>query len=203
MKVFPLFGVLVAGLVSACGSEPASAATASSGRYEQLALAVGRDGTVSGTYGEEQGQGAAKTCKFAIAGRIGAAGEGPITAWSGGRALRGRITARGDEVRLTVPGAKTFPGCGLVLMEMIDTGLPLSKVSSAGWTSMRAITAPRARLYTQPGGTTARGYVVRGDIVGVRGQQGGRLAVDYVSPAGRVSRCWVSAAETGALSPPQ
>lgn len=203
MKHISLLGMIAAGLVSACGSAPATAATAGSGRYEQLALAVGRDGAVTGAYGEEQGQGPTQTCRFSIAGRIGANGEGPIKAWSGRQALNGRIAARGDEVRLTVPGAQNFPGCGNVLMGMIDTGLPLSKVSTAGWTAMRTIAAPRTRLHTGPSGAPARGYVVRGDVVGVRGQQGGRLAVDYVSPAGRVSSGWIAAAETAPLAPPR
>ncbi len=199
MKLLPMFGLLIA----ACGPVPATAASSTSGRYEQLALAVGRDGSITGKYGDQQGQGATKTCTFALAGRLDASGTGPVTAWAGGRALRGRMVARGDEVQLTMPGAQDFPGCGLVLPPQIKEGLAHSKISSVPWTSMRIVSAPRARLHPKPGVVSGRSYVVRGDIVGVRAQRGTQLAVDYVSPAGRVTSGWIAAAETAPLTPPR
>lgn len=194
---------LIAGLLGCAAAAPAQSAT--SGRYEQLSLAVGQDGSITGSYGEEQGQGVVKTCTFAISGRLDRNGRGAISAWAetAGPVLRGQIATRVNQVVLKVPGADDFPGCGLVISPEIATGLQFSKTVNTSWTAMRIIRVSKARFYAKPGHTASRRYVVAEDVVGVRGQRGARLAVDYVSLAGRVSSGWIATAETGPLTPPR
>lgn len=201
------FGVAAPTFLLLCGSLPASAAPLTSGRYEQLNLAVAADGNLTGVYTDQQGQGVVKKCTFVLAGRIDATGTGTVAAWTtwvkGGPIKRGRIDARGDTVTLAVPGAQDFPGCGMVLPPDIDKGIAFSRTTSVPWTSMRMISALRAPLHVAPDGTATRGHVVRGDVVGVRAAQGGRLSIDYVSTTGRMVGGWVRAAQTASLAPPR
>lgn len=202
MNTTDLAGLLIMAALAACGASPADAAPITSGRYEQLNLAVAPNGDFTGVYTDEQGQGVVKKCTFAVAGRIAANGQGNVTAWSAGDpAKRGRIAARGETVTLSIPGAQDFPGCGMVIPPQIEDGLSYSKTASTRWTSMRAIVAPRAPLHVAAAGAATRGYVVRGDVVGVRAQQGSRLGVDYVTTTGRVVSGWVAASQTAPLAP--
>lgn len=175
-----------------------------SGRFEQLDVAVAKDGALTASYREDQGVGVVKSCAFRLSGKLDGSGRGTVKAWaSGSRVLAGRIEVRGDAAVLSVPGARDFPGCGMVLLPEIDKGIEFTKTGPAAWTSLVQIAAPRAMLRPTPASQPRRAYLVQRDIVGVTGRQGNLLSVEFHSVEGRTSKGWVLASDTAALLPPR
>lgn len=170
------------------------------GYYEGLMLAVDPGGHVTGYFREDQGRGVVKSCAFFLAGqRRGERAE--VATWSNA-GLPGEIVATGVGVMLTLPRGREHAGCGLVLPPSVDTGLPLDKVSDAGWQELRRIAVERARLHPAPDGRPGRAFVVRGDVVGVLDRRGDWLQVEYRG-AKRSTRGWIRSADAARLQPPQ
>lgn len=195
-----LIGLAGAALFAASCAQAAPA----SGRFEQLDVAVAGDGTLTASYREDQGVGVVKSCAFQLSGKLDRSGRGTVKAWADrSRVLTGTIAVRDDAAVLSVPGARSFPGCGMVLLPEIDKGIELTKTDPAAWQSLARITAPRTMLRPTPTSPPKRAYLVQRDIVGVTGQQGNMLAVEFHSAEGRTSKGWVLASDTAALLPPR
>jgi hypothetical protein len=156
----------------------AQAAKLESGVYENLMLAITHDGHLIGYFKEEQGEGVKKRCAFFLAGEV-RDGDAELTTWSG-PALRGRITAQKDGVTLAIPKGREHPGCGLVLMPEVATGVALDRIAAAPWLDLRQVAVDRAYFFEDPqGNKRMRAYLVKGDVVGVLAEHGEWLKVEY------------------------
>jgi hypothetical protein len=163
-------------------------------------LAVDSHGNVTGYYREQQGDRGVKTCSFYLAGH-GTGAEIPVVTWSD-RTLQGTLKAHNDSVRLTVENGREHPGCGLVLLPQITKGLELDRVADARWSELRRITTPKSYFHSAPDPSRVlKAFVVSGDVVGVIGQKGEWLEVEY---RGRTSttRGWILDKTTSKLTPP-
>jgi hypothetical protein len=171
-----------------------------SGQYEQLLLAVGTDGLLTGYYREEQGGGTTKTCGFYLTGRA-TGGDAAVETWSD-RLLPGRLTVVPGGVRLQVDRGREHAGCGLVLLPEIVSGLELDRVADAAWVELRTVTAPRAYFHSSPDERQVlKAFVVNGDIVAVVARQGGWLQVEYRGKKRR-TKGWIELASTSDLKLP-
>lgn len=169
-----------------------------SGYYEGLMLAVDSDGSVTGYFREDQGEGVTKSCSFFLAGQR-RDDRAEVATWSSSK-LRGEISPTASGVMLRLPQGREHDGCGLVLPPSINTGLTLDKVYDAGWRELRRIAAERAYLHPAPAGRPGRAFVVRGDVVGVLERHGSWLQVEYRG-ANRSTRGWVRDADAERLRP--
>ena len=193
--------ILSALLAGACGSNASAQGTPlHSGVYEQLVLAVGADGKLVGRYREDQGEAPAKSCAFSLSGRADGKGNADVVARSGGTTLKGRLSVAAEGVRLSLPNARTFPGCGMVLMPEIDSGLDLDRIASGTWTDLVQVKPARLPLKPQPAAPAGRAYVVKGDVLGVVGRQAGNVHVVYPSDRARPTEGWVAAGDVMPLS---
>ena len=171
-----------------------------SGMFEGLMLAVDAQGGITGYYREDQGEGVVKRCAFFLAGKV-AAGESPVVTWNQNK-FPGSLTPRSDGVKLRVEQGREHPGCGLVLLPQIASGLELDLVGAATWQELRRIADARADLHSAPReGNKTRAYLVRGDVVGVIAEAGDWLHVEYPNK-GKMTRGWVRASGTKKLTVP-
>lgn len=171
------------------------------GEYEALMLALSPDGQLTGYYREVQGTGESKRCAFSFRGQLRATGESGIATWSNVK-LPGRILFTADGVKLTIPLGQDHAGCGLVLMPQIATGLELDRTADASWTALRRIIADKASLFDAPQAPKPRrGYLVKGDVVGVIGGQDGWVKVEFPANGKRTSG-WIQPGSSAELSPP-
>lgn len=193
--------ILSALLATACGTNASAQETPlRSGLYEQLVLAVGPGGKVVGHYREDQGEAPAKSCTFTITGRANADGNADIVARSAGTTRTGRLSVGAEGVRLKLPNARDFPGCGMVLLPEIDQGLDLDRVTAGSWTDLVQVKAARLALKPQPEAAAGRAYVVKGDVLGVVTRQGGNVQVIYPSDRPSPTKGWVAAGEVAPLA---
>lgn len=193
-----LFSIVVAliSVTSAC----AEATHFEPGVYENLLLAVNKDGDVTGYYREEQGEGVVKSCAFSLQ---GAAKEGvaKIVAW-GDKPFTGELKAEADAINLKIEKGREIPGCGLVLMPEIASGLSFDLVAKAPWSELRAIANEKSYFYSEPSAAKLlKSYLVKGDVVGVVASQGEWLQIDYYSSSGKMSRRWIYARDTASFQP--
>jgi hypothetical protein len=171
-----------------------------SGIYEGLMLAVDPQGGVTGYYREEQGEGVTKTCSFFLAGKV-TAGATPVITWSSNQRFPGTLTPLSDGVELRIEQGREHPGCGLVLLPTIESGLEHSLIRETNWRELRRIVDKRANFYSSPSDAKkTRAFVVTGDVVGVIAESGEWLEVEY--PGKKTTRGWVRAAATQKLPAP-
>lgn len=173
----------------------AAAAGPTGGQFEMFDIAVNGDRIV-GRFLEEQGAGPARTCSFTFTGRLGADERAAVTARGlGGPPAAGTLSLRGDELTLSLPQVNRFGGC------FLPQGAPLSgsRTSTAAWTDLARVTAPRARFRTSPSGKPGARYVVRGDVVGVLRQSSGALLVEYASGERAPVRGWINSADARSI----
>lgn len=173
-------------LVTACGA----AAQPVGGQFEMFDVAVNGNRIV-GRYLEEQASGS-RTCSFTFSGTLRPDGRAAVTARGpGGPPAPGTLSLRGDELTLALPQVNGFNGC------FVPRGEPLSgsRTSTAAWTDLARVTAPRARFRPAPNGKPSARYVVRGDVVGVLRRSGGAMLVEYASGEGRPVRGWIGGTE--------
>lgn len=179
-------------------SASARAASLAPGLYEGLMLAVAPDGSVQGHYVESQGEGTSRRCAFFVSGQA-SAGKAKIESWSSTGVLPGTLAAEDDGVLLAIPGGREHAGCGLVLLPLVDRGLSLSKVGSGPWTHLRLVREPRLWFHAAPAAAARRqGYLVRGDVVGIRKEVDGWASAEFVDRGtGRRTRGWLPASGLG------
>jgi hypothetical protein len=171
----------------------AQAAPLKSGLYEGLMLAVAPDGAVQGHYLELQGEGPSKRCAFFLAGP-GSSGRVQINSWSAVGTMEGTLSTHEDGVLLSTQGGRDHDGCGMVLLPLIDRGLPLSKVADGGWTQLRVVRDTRLFFHAAPQASTRRqGYLVRGDVVGISQEVEGWALAEFVNrTTGRRTSGWLA-----------
>jgi len=180
----------------------AQATLPAAGVYEGLMVAVSPLGAVTGHFVEEQGEGTVKRCAFSFSGKLSPSGEAAIASWSDVQ-LPGRLKFEKDSVTLTLPEGSRHAGCGLVLLPQISTGLALDLIAPANWLELRYVTADKAPLFDSPkSAKPRRGYVVKGDVVGVLAEQDGWMQVEYVAKAKRI-KGWLQPATTAVLTAPR
>ncbi len=173
----------------------ATAAGPVGGQFEMFDVAV-RGDRIIGHYLEEQGSGPVRRCAFAFTGTLRPDGRARIVArTTDGRTAPGRLTLRGDELALDLPGVNGFGGCSVPRGDWLSG----SRTRRAPWTDLARVTAPRARFRPAPGGTPGARYVVRGDIVGVLRRTGAALLVEYAGGEGAPVRGWIAAGEAQSL----
>ena len=164
-------------------------------------LAVDAQGGITGYYREDQGEGVVKRCAFFLAGKV-AAGESPVVTWNQGK-FPGSLTPSSDGVKLRVDQGREHPGCGLVLLPQIASGLELDLVGAATWQELRRIVDTRANLHSAPDeGKKMRAFLTKGDVVGVIAESGDWLHVEYPDK-GKTTRGWVRAGATRKLTVPE
>jgi hypothetical protein len=174
--------------------------TLRSGIFETLTIAVSAKGEMAGYYREDQGEGVVKRCSFFLASFSGGA-EGQILTWNTD-SFPGRLTARERGVTLRVDKGREHPGCGLVLLPEISSGLQLDLVRETEWQELRQVIARRAYLYSTPSEAKRLGaFVIQGDVVGVLGESGKWLRVEYFARGKPISG-WMRAASLMKPLPP-
>ena len=172
------------------------------GVYENLLIAVNKDGLVTGYYRESQGEGVVKNCEFFFKGEA-KNGMANIAVW-GDQVFDGKIKAGAEDLNLKIEKGRELPGCGLVLMPEIANGLDFDLLTKAPWSELRRITNEKSFFYSEPkADKQLKAYLVKGDVVGVVASQGDWLQIDYYSSNGKTSRRWVSAKDTSVLQTPQ
>ncbi len=183
----------------ACASD--GTARFAAGQYEQLMLAVSPEGTVTGYFREEQGEGVVKTCSFYLAGR-GTGGEIPVVTWSE-QAYPGTLKAQKDGVTLKIAEGLEHPGCGLVLLPQITEGLDFDRVADATWIELRRISKARVRFHTAPDpARVLKSFVVSGDVVAVVARKDAWLEIEYRGTK-VTTKGWIPESDTEPLVPPK
>jgi hypothetical protein len=187
---------------------PAIAADAASsgfhsGIYEGLLLAAAPDGTIQGSYREQQGEGVTKTCSFRLIGHQDGNLAITIETWNTTR-FPGTLAPTNDGVKLAVPKGREHPGCGLVLLPSIASGIDLSAIRRTAWVQLEEITHQRAVLYSTPAEQKGRHpYLVKGDVVGLLDRKEGWLHVEYMNANLGSTIGWIHANEAEPLHPPE
>ncbi|GMU10151.1 hypothetical protein [Corallococcus caeni] len=163
-------------------------------------LAVDPQGGITGYYREEQDEDALKSCSFFLAGKA-TVGSTPVVTWNNER-FPGTLTPLGNGVELRVEKGRQHPGCGLVLLPKIASGLEFSLVRETNWRELRRIENKRVNFHSTPSeATKMRAFVVAGDVVGVIAESGMWLEVEYPGKE-KTTRGWMRAAETQKLTAP-
>jgi hypothetical protein len=179
----------------------APAAAATSGIYEQVLLAAGPDGGLRGQFVNINGQSATEKCQIFFA----APAAGPATVWSPGVApSTGALAVTGDNVTLTVPTYRAFPGCGMAGDPTLATGEEFSLTRATGWIALDQVSARRAYLHAAPADRKMpRAYVVKGDVLGLLGTANGWLHVEYIPPldTAKSIKGWIAPGEAAPLAP--
>ena len=168
------------------------------GIYENLLLAVNSNGSVTGYYHEAQGEGAVKTCAFSFKGE---AKSGVANILVGGdKSFSGEIKAGTDAVNLKITRGREIPGCGLLLMPEIESGLSFDLITKAPWIELRKISSEKSNFYSEPNSDKQlKSYLVKGDVVGVVASQGDWLQIDYYPSSGKISHRWIRNQDTANL----
>lgn len=180
---------------------PASAEELKSGFYENLAMAVGRNGAVVGVYKENQGEGVTKDCSFFLRG-ASTNNEALVMTWSD-RLLPGTVKAINGGVVLKVENGTDHAGCGLVLLPQISNGIELDLVRLTKWLDLQEIIAERAVLHSAPSSKwKSNGTLHKGAIVGILRQKDGWIQVEPVFQAIRIVG-WIQSREAVRLTPPE
>ncbi len=170
------------------------------GAYENLLLAVNKNGFVTGYYREVQGEGVKKTCSFFLQGEA-KDGIANITTWAD-KPFSGVLKAGATEVNLKIEKGQEHPGCGLVMMPEIATGLSFDLRAKVPWNELRTIANEKSYFHSEPNGAKRlKSYLVRGDVVGVVASKDGWLQIDYYSSAGKMSRGWICSQDTAIFQP--
>lgn len=173
-----------------------------SGFYEGFVLSVSPNGRVVGHFNMEQGEGVTKRCIFDFVGQ--ASGNQATIRTLGSPRLTGRITANAaEEVMFSMAHVRDLPGCGLVLPPEIEAGggTELDAIRPGGWTDLARVKSARAAFKATPSGPAGRGYVVKGDVVGILARRAGQVQVVYPSERGTWSQGWVNATDIAPLAP--
>ena len=165
-----------------------SAPMAASGEYGQLKLAFS-SGRVSGEFNEvRMGNGTDQapqfSCIFALTGawKPGVTQAPVLTWWPGDdppdERIRGRLTVRDGTATLSLdenPG-----GCEMTGEDFKATPFSEDLRTKRPWLELREVRSLRAHFSDTAGGAPTRGYVTRGDVVGITSRIGGFVHVDYV-----------------------
>ncbi|RYY74134.1 MAG: hypothetical protein EOO52_14815 [Gammaproteobacteria bacterium] len=169
-----------------------------SGVYENLFLAVSKDENILGYYRERQGEDIVKSCTFSFKGEAKHSTAKIIV--SGEKSFPGKIIAGTDEVNLQIEKGRELPGCGAVLIPEIANGINFDLITKAPWSDLKIITSEKSYFHSEPKtDKQMKGYLVKGDVVGVVAIQNDWMQVDYYSNNGKMTRGWINSHETASL----
>ena len=194
IKLLPMLAITLTLITNACAEivrfEP--------GVYENLLLGVNKNGSVTGYYREAQGEGVVKSCVFSFKGEAKESSANIIV--GGDKSFPGEIKAGTDEINLKIEKGRELPGCGLVLMPEIATGISFDLITKAPWSELRVITNEKSYFHSEPkADKQLKSYLVKGDVVGVVATQNDWLQIDYYSSNGKMTRRWINNHETASL----
>lgn len=192
--------MLAAVMVGLAAGTAGAAPTIASGAYDNTLL-IGVDpasGAVSGYFDMTQGGQPSFSCIFYLKGRLAGPSASVATYFPDdpkGDLIRGSLSAQGPgKVRLALPSE--HGGCGNV-WQFADTTQPadFTLQGAKPWSSVRVVKAAKAYFYPTPGAAAhGKGYLVKGDGVGVRAAQAGWVQADFVGET-RTSSGWLRDAD--------
>jgi hypothetical protein len=192
--------MLAAVMVGLAAGTAGAAPTIASGVYENTLL-IGVDpasGAVSGYFDMTQGGQPSFSCIFYLKGRLAGPSASVATYFPDdpkGDLIRGSLTSEGQsKVRVALPSE--HGGCGNV-WQFADKTQPadFTLQGAKPWTSVRVVKAAKAYFYPTPGAAAhGKGYLVKGDGVGVRAAQAGWVQADFVGET-RTSSGWLRDAD--------
>lgn len=146
------------------------------------------------------GEGITKTCSFFLQGEV-KDGMVNITTW-GEKPFAGVLKADANKVNLKIEKGQEHPGCGLVMMPEIATGLSFDLLSNVLWSELRTIANEKSYFHAEPNANKRlKSYLIRGDVIGVVANQGEWLQIDYYSADAKMSRRWIYSGDTETLQP--
>lgn len=197
-----LYLLLAASVTMAAGLPP-------SGDYGHLKLAF-FDGRVTGEFydyrpGNGTDQAPQFSCGFALVGtwKSGTTEAAVQTWWPNedtpDTRIPGRLTMGGTAATLSLDASPG--GCDMTGDNFREQPFSDELSVCRDWLEVREVGSPRAQFSDVPGGPPRRGYVTRGDIVGVIGRKGAFVHVEYVGGSQPVTG-WFRAANLAPLIPP-
>lgn len=172
---------------------------AQSGIYEQLKIAVDADSrTLTGVFKlhEIKPNGKVDKCEFFIVATHGENNQ-PFMAnlYSLDYQLLGyakmAYSAASESYRLKLD--KNIDFCKQMFPELVGNGIDFYKKYSTNWQAIRLVKAPKAYFYTQPNeASKGKGYIIKGDWVGITQQKYGWVAIEYINPTTqKVTSAWL------------
>lgn len=172
------------------------------GMYEGLMLAVDHDGHLTGFYREAQGQGPTKTCSFFLGGQD-TRGQAIVTTWND-LVLPGLLAVAGKDLKLKIERGREHPGCGLVLLPEVSTGITLERTSEAQWNTLKMVQNTRAQLFSEPSfDKKSKSYFIKNDVLGIVAVSGEWLKVEFPREGKPAIKGWVRSSDTQNLPPPR
>jgi hypothetical protein len=117
-----------------CAESSDSYSAKYSGKYEQISVAVSNEGHVTGFFKEQMGDNF--SCYFGFYGDL-VDGKATITVADEG--YEGSITFQDKNIILAIPEAQELPGCGMVLIPMIATGVEYGPKDAADWIDIKIV----------------------------------------------------------------
>jgi hypothetical protein len=193
--------MLAAAMVGLAAGTAGAAPTIASGAYDNTLL-IGVDpasGAISGYFDMTQGGGPPViSCAFYLKGHIAGPKVVVDTFYPDdpkGDLIRGSLSAQEPgKVRLALPSE--HGGCGNV-WQFADKTQPadFTLQGARPWASVRVVKAAKAYFYPTPGAAAhGKGYLVKGDGVGVRAAQAGWVQAEFVGET-RTSSGWLRDAD--------
>ena len=184
-----------------------------SGEYDQLLLAVGANGELTGYYNDSTGAGQF-TCIFYIRGKLqNDAAE--ITTWFPAEkdVIRGKLefVEENGKPGVNIKLAEEPGGCWNVNSEFDDAeGSTLGLNEPREWNAIRVVKADKARFYDQPNNNSKRAaYLVTGDAVGVFKTQNDWAEAEFVNHCAdkecnqtKITRGWLKETDFFSSAPP-
>lgn len=172
---------------------------AQSGIYEQLKIAIDNDShTLTGVFKlhEIMPNGKVEKCEFFIV----ATPDENVNSFSmnlysfdyqliGYGQMAYRVASESYWLKLD----KNIGFCSSIFPEFVKKGIDFYKKYSTNWQFIRLVKAPKAYFYTQPNeASKGKGYIIKGDWVGVTQQKYGWVAIEYIHPkTQKVTSAWV------------
>lgn len=191
--------LILAAIAALAGGAAYATPQIASGAYDNTLL-IGVDpatGLVTGYFDMTQGGQPSFNCIFYLKGRLAGRSAAVDTFFPDdpkGELIRGSLTAVGEgQVRLALPSE--HGGCANV-WQFADQAQPadFTLQGARPWIAVRVVRAARAYFYPAPGGAHGKGYLVKGDGVGVRAARSGWVQADFVGET-RTSSGWLRAAD--------
>lgn len=116
-----------------------------SGKYEQISIAVDKNGRVTGFYKEQLGDNF--SCYFGFSGDLK---DGKATISVDEEGYEGRLHFEGDNLVLAIPQAQDLPGCGMVLIPEIAEGVIYGIKKATNWIEIKIVPADGVALRKEP-----------------------------------------------------
>ncbi len=189
-----------------------SAQSVVSGEYEDLVLAVSRDGVLTGYFNQgtgDDGRGNPRfSCTFFMRGTSEGSGRYEVTTWHPAfpdEVIMGELILSESDgrrsVMLRLHGE--HGGCWNVApMLKDDEGVEFELTKEGKWESLRMVASARAYFHASANARSRqRSYVVKNDLVRVMRISDGWAEVAYVAPGGNASQGWLQDKDLYPIAP--